>query len=70
MKGVKAGAVVLVVAVVAVGAWKGGPWAFQLIRGTPKIAYRTAPVVRGDLLATIGATGTAEPEEVIDVGRR
>jgi HlyD family secretion protein len=29
---------------------------------------RTAAVVRGDLVATIGATGTVEPEEVIDVG--
>ncbi len=30
--------------------------------------YRTAPVNRGDLEATISATGTLEPEEVIDVG--
>ncbi|MEJ2024432.1 MAG: efflux RND transporter periplasmic adaptor subunit, partial [Deltaproteobacteria bacterium] len=32
------------------------------------ISYRTVPVTRGDVLATIGATGTVEPEEVIDVG--
>jgi HlyD family secretion protein len=31
-------------------------------------AYRTAPVKRGDLLISISATGTVEPEEVIDVG--
>jgi len=31
-------------------------------------AFRTVPVQRGDLLATISATGTVEPEEVIDVG--
>jgi len=31
-------------------------------------AFRTVPVKRGDLLATISATGTVEPEEVIDVG--
>jgi HlyD family secretion protein len=30
--------------------------------------YRTAPVERGDLLSTISATGTVEPEEVVDVG--
>jgi HlyD family secretion protein len=30
--------------------------------------FRTAPVKRGDLLATISATGTVEPEEVVDVG--
>ncbi|MCC7350057.1 MAG: efflux RND transporter periplasmic adaptor subunit [Phycisphaerales bacterium] len=34
----------------------------------PAVSYRTAPVVRGDLVVTIGATGTVEPEEVIDVG--
>jgi HlyD family secretion protein len=30
--------------------------------------FRTAGVERGELLATINATGTIEPEEVIDVG--
>jgi HlyD family secretion protein len=31
-------------------------------------SFRTATVTRGDLVVTIGATGTVEPEEVIDVG--
>ncbi|MDD2902342.1 MAG: efflux RND transporter periplasmic adaptor subunit [Syntrophales bacterium] len=30
--------------------------------------FRTVPVTRGDLLATISATGTVEPEEVVDIG--
>jgi HlyD family secretion protein len=30
--------------------------------------FKTTPVTRGDLLITIGATGTVEPVEVIDVG--
>ncbi|MCE9551753.1 MAG: efflux RND transporter periplasmic adaptor subunit [Planctomycetes bacterium] len=30
--------------------------------------FRTAEVARGDLLVTITATGTVEPEEVVDVG--
>ncbi len=30
--------------------------------------YRTAKIERGDMLPTIGATGTVEPEEVVDVG--
>lgn len=30
--------------------------------------YRTATIQRGDLLSTISATGTVEPEEVVDVG--
>src|SRR4030042_1340225 len=31
-------------------------------------SFRTVPVGRGDLVATISATGTVEPEEVRDVG--
>lgn len=30
--------------------------------------FRTVPVKRGDLVATSSATGTVEPEEVVDVG--
>jgi HlyD family secretion protein len=36
--------------------------------GTKGIVYRTTPVKKGDLLAAISATGTVEPEEVVDVG--
>lgn len=32
------------------------------------VTYRTAAVQRGDLLVAISATGTLQPEEVIDVG--
>ena len=32
------------------------------------LSFRTAQVTRGDLLVSISATGTVEPEEVIDVG--
>jgi HlyD family secretion protein len=35
---------------------------------TNSVSLRTIAVTRGDLLATISATGTVEPEEVIDVG--
>jgi len=42
---------------------------WQLTRSKGKDnAYRTAELKRGDLLVTISATGTVEPEEVIDVG--
>ncbi len=34
--------------------------------GSP--SYRTAAVKRGDIRITIGATGTVEPEELVDVG--
>ena len=32
------------------------------------VSLRTDKVVRRDLVATIGATGTVEPEELVDVG--
>jgi HlyD family secretion protein len=36
--------------------------------GSTLPALRTVPVKSGDVVATIGATGTVEPEEVVDVG--
>src|SRR5205085_2425635 len=33
-----------------------------------RVSYRTVPIKRGDLRSTINATGTIEPEEVVDVG--
>jgi HlyD family secretion protein len=48
--------------VVAVGTW----WAHA--RNDPKLSFRFAAVKRGDLVATISATGTIEPVEVVDVG--
>jgi HlyD family secretion protein len=46
----------------AVGAW----WWHG--RSGPKLSLVTAVVKRGDLAATISATGTVEPLEVVDVG--
>lgn len=45
----------------------GAAWYFRSAQGQP-IAYRTAEVKRDDLVVSIAATGTVEPEEVIDVG--
>jgi HlyD family secretion protein len=42
-------------------------WRFKKQNGQPT-PLRTAPVSRGDVVASIGATGTVEPEEVVDVG--
>lgn len=44
--------------------WK---W-FQQVGDGPDVSFKTAPVARGDLLISIDATGTLEPEEVVDVG--
>jgi HlyD family secretion protein len=54
-------AVVVVCLVIAGAAW-------YLHRGDGGMVFRTTSVTRGDLVASISATGTVEPEEVIDVG--
>lgn len=47
----------------------GGVMAWQIMsRDSEEASYRTADVIRGDLVDSISATGTVEPEEVIDVG--
>ncbi|MEW6668530.1 MAG: efflux RND transporter periplasmic adaptor subunit [Thermodesulfobacteriota bacterium] len=47
----------------------GGLTAWYFQRGSAQVlAFKTAQVTRGDLLVAIGATGTVEPEEVVDVG--
>jgi HlyD family secretion protein len=58
---------VILVILVAVAAAGLGGW-YYYYGSHPAPTYRTAPVERGTLLATISATGTIEPEEVIDVG--
>lgn len=51
--------------VLALGAAAGWFWSGD---GKNNHSFRTAPVIRGNLSATISATGTVEPEEVVDVG--
>jgi len=58
-------AVWLVVVVVAAG---GAYVGWQSMHAHASVTYRTANVTKGDLRATIGATGTLEPEEAVDVG--
>ena len=56
--------IIMVVAVVAALALTA-----YLRRGSGKSAgFRTVQVKQGDLQATISATGTVEPEEVVDIG--
>src|SRR5215470_19945646 len=58
---------VTIVLILALAAAGFGGW-YYFYGSHPTAAYRTAPVERGTLLATISATGTIQPEEVIDVG--
>ena len=56
-------ALIVLILIVAGGAiW----WWHQ--QSDPKILFRTVPVKRGNVISTISANGTLEPEEVVDVG--
>jgi HlyD family secretion protein len=55
-------AVCVLALVGGVGAW------WWRARSGPPLSFRTAAVKRGDLVVAINATGTVEPEEVVDVG--
>ena len=58
----------ILAAVVVLGLVAGvAGWYFQRGNAQPA-SYRTDQVTRGDLLVSIRATGTVEPEEVVDVG--
>ena len=57
--------VIVLVLILAVG---GLIYLFLSHTGNSSTLFRMAEVQRGDLLVTIGATGTVEPEEVVDVG--
>src|SRR2546430_7779841 len=55
--------------ILALRAIVGGTAAWYLKHnGNPQISLQTTPVKRGEVVFSIGATGTVEPEEVIDVG--
>src|SRR5262249_20654202 len=58
---------ILLLAILVGGAAYGVYW-YRSDRAPKPVTFKTATVKRGDLLATIGATGTVEPEEVVDVG--
>lgn len=57
--------ITLLVLVVALG---GAGWWYWRASAAPANNFRTAEVIKSRLVATIGATGTLEPEEVVDVG--
>ncbi len=54
--------IIIVLLVVGAGGW------YLHENGATTTEFKTAKVTRGDLVSTIAATGTIEPEEVIDVG--
>jgi HlyD family secretion protein len=59
--------IIVVIIVLAVLAAAGFAWYSRRAAETAT-AFRTAAITRGDLAATVTATGTIEPEELVDVG--
>jgi HlyD family secretion protein len=53
----------LVVALLATGGWS-----YWRVKNRPTTSFRTETITRGDLIPNIQATGTVEPQEVVDVG--
>ena len=56
------------VSAVVVGFVVSAAFVYQQRSSRSSTSFRTVEVKRGDLVATITATGTVEPEEVVDVG--
>jgi len=59
---------IVLVIVAAVGVAAVGATFVRGLGHRPETTLRMAPVRRSDLVATTSATGTVEPEEVVDVG--
>ncbi len=59
--------IAIILALLAVMAGGTAAWRLSQNRGSDT-AFRTVPLKRTDLVATISASGTVEPEEVVDVG--
>jgi HlyD family secretion protein len=57
---------VLAIAIIVLVGGAGAGWWW--VRSDHKLSFRTAVVKHGDVAATISATGTIEPIEVVDVG--
>jgi len=62
----KYGKILLYLVLLAACGLSGGWYLYGRMDSKPH--YRTANAEKGELLATISATGTIEPEEVVDVG--
>src|SRR3954471_21770467 len=58
----------LLVIVLVLVAGIGGGAVYLRASSGPAVAFKTEPVSRGPLVVGVSATGTLEPEEVLDVG--
>ncbi len=59
---------ILLVVAIGIIAGVSGWWYHNKNKEATTSSFRTVKIIRGDLVATISATGTVEPEELVDVG--
>ena len=59
---------ITIIALAVLGSLAYAGKVYWVQRGATPPAFKTAQITKGELLATISATGTVEPEEVVDVG--
>ena len=57
---------ILLIVIVAAIAYVG--WHWWTGKAKSHTAFKTAPIRQGNLTATVSATGTLEPREVVDIG--
>src|SRR5215208_2845898 len=58
-------AITILLVVIAVGAGAG---AYYIRHGGPEIQVNTSPITRGDLVDTVGATGTLQAVTTVQIG--
>jgi HlyD family secretion protein len=59
---------IMAIVILLGGLVAGAAWSFIHRTTTPQATFQMTLIKRGDLVSTISATGTLEPEELIDVG--
>lgn len=59
---------IILITVAVLGVLAAAVFLFSSRKDGQSIVYRTGSIKRGDLLVSISATGTVQPEEVIDIG--
>jgi HlyD family secretion protein len=58
----------LILTLIVLGVVGGGVAAYYLTKGTPEPTVSTLQITRGDVVDSVGATGTLEAVETVDVG--
>ncbi len=58
-------AIIVLLIIAAIGA---GGWVYYMTHSGPQIAVATAPITRGDVIDTVGSTGTLQAVTTVQVG--